>query len=208
MAGACLGEQPVPGIGIDAQGEVPGPLAVVFKGRLGKTYPGTDTDRPSVSDKPAEIRRYLDGRALESRGSDTCVRTTEIEGSADIALRRSVGGTEEECGNHSENCFKVEKTTLHLNNHWLGNGQVNFSAKSIPASPARTGPSAGPIQAKTPLKCSYRSIPGTYTSTCDAATGGEWGHAKGDSAMLSPFAWPLGDLNPRPTDYESAALTN
>ncbi len=40
------------------------------------------------------------------------------------------------------------------------------------------------------------------------ATGGEWGHAKGDSAMLSPFAWPLGDLNPRPTDYESAALTN
>ena len=40
------------------------------------------------------------------------------------------------------------------------------------------------------------------------AAGGEWGHAKGDSAMLSPFAWPLGDLNPRPTDYESAALTN
>ena len=30
---------------------------------------------------------------------------------------------------------------------------------------ARTGPSAGPLQAKTPLKCSYRSIGGTGTST-------------------------------------------
>ena len=137
-------EQPVPGIGIDSQGEVPGTLAVVFKGRLGKTYPGTDTDRPSVSDKPAEIRCCPDGSALESRGSDTFVRAIEIEGSADIALRRSVGGTEEECGNNSEHCFKGEKTTLHLNNHWLGNESVNFSAKSIPASPARTGPIDGP----------------------------------------------------------------
>ena len=137
-------EQPVPGIGIDSQGEVPGPLAVVFKGRPGKPHPGTDADRPSISDKPTEIRCYLDGIALECLGSDTFVRTADIEGSADIALRRSVGGTEEESGNHSENCFKGEKTTLHLNNHWLGNESVNFSAKSIPASPARTGPIDGP----------------------------------------------------------------
>ena len=32
-------------------------------------------------------------------------------------------------------------------------------------SSARTGPSAGPIQAKTPPKCSYRSMSGTGTST-------------------------------------------
>ena len=26
-------------------------------------------------------------------------------------------------------------------------------------------------------------------------------------AMIAGILWPLGDLNPRPTDYESAALT-
>ena len=51
-------------------------------------------------------------------------------------------------------------------------------------------------------------LPPQTSGAAAAAAGGEWGHAKGDSAMLSPFAWPLGDLNPRPTDYESAALTN
>ena len=40
------------------------------------------------------------------------------------------------------------------------------------------------------------------------AAGGEWGHRKKTAEKLSFFWWPLGDLNPRPTDYESAALTN
>ena len=31
---------------------------------------------------------------------------------------------------------------------------------------------------------------------------------KKTAGMAVFFLWPLGDLNPRPTDYESAALTN
>ena len=38
---------------------------------------------------------------------------------------------------------------------------------------------------------------------------GENGATQKKTADLAVFfLWPLGDLNPRPTDYESAALTN
>ena len=37
---------------------------------------------------------------------------------------------------------------------------------------------------------------------------GENGAIKKDNLSWLSFLWPLRDLNPRPTDYESAALTN
>ena len=37
---------------------------------------------------------------------------------------------------------------------------------------------------------------------------GRMGARKRRQRLLPPFSWPLGDLNPRPADYESAALTN